>query len=759
MTLLRQIFSGLATGALLLNSLPAFSDTLLIPRLGYTTASPKRIYLDITTPEERKAEIELQKQQEKAEKEKQQAEERLQKEQRKQGDESGHLNLQSPIRQGEILPLDGLQINRASSGVLVAYHSADSEAVISDVPVNTERIAQLDLAQEEPAPSEEADADQEKQSKKKKSPEELAKEEEKQRKREEKRRAKLEEQEQKRLEKKQKEDLKYAKLEEERLQKEANLSPEERAKRDEKEEARKRASAERVSRQKARMAALMEENKRAPVNGSFFLYDLKQDRLQYQEVSPLQQSEQGDIAPYYVEFKQGFTQGLYDLAVVGSGHRGEQPVRVADTIYWDALRPVLQDISRAHCPQQTGRYRVIQYCFEIHALPHASTSDASSKTAQIVQGGWYVDGILQGGVVKDTIHIADIAQILLHTYEVNPKSYKYLALDGVNFARSRYPDLLDEINWGIQYLLTIQRPDGSFPAGIERTSADGIDRYRLLPETPKATARAVMALATAVTSFRPEDLGLGIKLLRSAERGWQYLKGVRPHADPEDMLLASSALMLVSDNPEYASAFEEMKSEIGKVPLERALLLPASVSSRIAIRESQAVDADPGSRQISSALPLLAELRNGALGTFEKLSHWITNLYGYEEVALVRDNKLELVSAWQDPLQWAATKTGHVATRFGHRISDSGIYRNEEPVTPEKMKEMEEKELAALKMAQKGYNELELTTMDRAYLSYMLALLNQQVVPRDNPGEVESPQPRRYEDPLNNRRGFYPKPL
>ena len=106
-----------------------------------------------------------------------------------------------------------------------------------------------------------------------------------------------------------------------------------------------------------------------PVTGTFYLYNLKEKRLVYQDPAKLEPAttQEAHIAPFYVDFKEAPEPGLYDLAVRGSGHRSESPLWVSDTVYWDALAPVIQNLTESHCPSEAGHYRVLQQCFFLNA--------------------------------------------------------------------------------------------------------------------------------------------------------------------------------------------------------------------------------------------------------------------------------------------------------------------------------------------------------------------------------------------------------
>ncbi len=360
------------------------------------------------------------------------------------------------------------------------------------------------------------------------------------------------------------------------------------------------------------------------------------------------------------------------------------------------------------------------------------------------------------GRVKDTRHIADVSQVLMHLYNVNPESNKYLLLKGTHYLESHYPDILDEANWGLQYLVTVQQPNGAFPAGIAMRREGVKEHYTLEPETAESTAHAIMALATGVRAFKKEELSMSVTFLRAAEKGWRYLRSQHRDIDPQLLMLASAALYEATGEAAYYEAYEACLKDVNAVSPEIALLMgPKAKDLKINGSEPNFDSQSP-----SDILPALVQLQQdpGNTAAANSLGRWVTNLYGYTEVALVRDPELELVSAWVDPLQWMATKTGEVASRVGYKLAEEGIVHGNRKVDADKLKAVEEKELEARKRIEEGYNTLSLGTMDKARLAYMLALLNQHISfsanPEDEKLKKQQEAPPEY-TPGNSPKGFW----
>ena len=125
--------------------------------------------------------------------------------------------------------------------------------------------------------------------------------------------------------------------------------------------------------------------------------------------------------------------------------------------------------------------------------------------------------------VKDTAEIAKITNLLLNLYAKNPESYQYLELEGMTYKETETPDILDEVNWGLQFLQTAQNANGGLPEGIEQPFEFRQD-YKLLPDSPQATALGISALTQASKIYKKSNLSYAVSLIITAEKAWEYLQ-------------------------------------------------------------------------------------------------------------------------------------------------------------------------------------------------------------------------------------------
>lgn len=143
-----------------------------------------------------------------------------------------------------------------------------------------------------------------------------------------------------------------------------------------------------------------------------------------------------------------------------------------------------------------------------------------------VEGGWHDAGNYDMYVPST----APTAQALLMAYEARPE----LFVDGdlnVPESGNGVPDLLDEVRWGLDWILSVQEPEtGAFrhreavmqwspdlPAHKDRTV-----RWIAGPST-SATGKAVAVLALAARLYRPFDAEYAARAEASARKGWEYL--------------------------------------------------------------------------------------------------------------------------------------------------------------------------------------------------------------------------------------------
>ncbi len=103
---------------------------------------------------------------------------------------------------------------------------------------------------------------------------------------------------------------------------------------------------------------------------------------------------------------------------------------------------------------------------------------------------------------------------------------------GIPESGNGIPDLLDETRWGLDWLLSVQQPDGGFRNTTcqERYGPYGTNwpermpSYRAGEVGTIATGRATGTLAFASVVYRPHDAAFAERMLAAATAGYRYLR-------------------------------------------------------------------------------------------------------------------------------------------------------------------------------------------------------------------------------------------
>ena len=141
-----------------------------------------------------------------------------------------------------------------------------------------------------------------------------------------------------------------------------------------------------------------------------------------------------------------------------------------------------------------------------------------------LRGGWYDAGDFN----KYTSWAARYIVVLLHAYEEHPQAFS--DDDGIPESGNGIPDILDEVKWGLDWLVRMQNSDGSLlcvqslDSASPPSSAKGRSYYG--PPTTSATMMGAAAFAYASRFFesRPEpDLKrYGDDLKKRAMTAWSW---------------------------------------------------------------------------------------------------------------------------------------------------------------------------------------------------------------------------------------------
>ncbi|WP_036188002.1 glycoside hydrolase family 9 protein [Marinimicrobium agarilyticum] len=200
----------------------------------------------------------------------------------------------------------------------------------------------------------------------------------------------------------------------------------------------------------------------------------------------------------------------------------------------DVYKPVLKDAVRTFFYQRAGDEKLATHAGtgwadgashlgegqDPAARLYGSENDAS--TERDLRGGWYDAGDYN----KYTNWHADYLVVLMHTYRENPGIWT----DDFNIPESGngIPDLLDELKWGMDWLIRMQEDDGSVLSvmGLAHasppSSATGPSVYG--PATTSATLTSAQAFAFGSVIFAQVEgwETYAQELATRAENAWDW---------------------------------------------------------------------------------------------------------------------------------------------------------------------------------------------------------------------------------------------
>ena len=159
-------------------------------------------------------------------------------------------------------------------------------------------------------------------------------------------------------------------------------------------------------------------------------------------------------------------------------------------------------------------------------------SDSLNNKGDIfdMSGGWYD----AGDYGKYTTTAAFVTAQLMLAYEAHPKHFIQGQLffpNGIKSERN-LPDILSEVKYELDWMMKMQRRDGStfhkvagsqWPGFDISPDSDTQDRF-IYSTCSAATAMYGAALAMAARIYRPYDSAYADKLLKSAELVWAYIE-------------------------------------------------------------------------------------------------------------------------------------------------------------------------------------------------------------------------------------------
>lgn len=235
----------------------------------------------------------------------------------------------------------------------------------------------------------------------------------------------------------------------------------------------------------------------------------------------------GDTAASLIDFSEIQTEGVYQ-AYIGDEPIGH-PITIADNALEEAAKASLkffyfQRASMELTEEYAGAYARAAGHPDTSVKYHASTGKTDTDATFNGSKGWYDAGDYGKYIVNSGIS----TYTLLQLYQHNKEYFKTLDLN-IPESKNDVPDILDEIRWNLEWMLTMQDDDGGVFHKLTTKQFAG----SVMPI--KATAQrfaigkgveatwnfaAVMTLASEI--YKPYDKDFAEKCIEKAQKAYVW---------------------------------------------------------------------------------------------------------------------------------------------------------------------------------------------------------------------------------------------
>jgi endoglucanase len=229
---------------------------------------------------------------------------------------------------------------------------------------------------------------------------------------------------------------------------------------------------------------------------------------------------------YTADFSKLKQPGDYQLDVPGVGRSA--PFRIAADVYREPFHVVMLGFYLWRCG--TAVSATYQGTTFAHAICHTNDAWLDFVGGGHVQKdgtkGWHDAGDYNKYVVNAGVTVG----VMFRAWEDFGLQIKTVRLD-LPESGGPLPDYLAEIKWELDWLLTMQAPDGSVYHKLSTTRFGGFappesetaERY-FTPWGSEATADFVGILAQAARIYRPYDPAFADRCLQAAQKSYRFLQ-------------------------------------------------------------------------------------------------------------------------------------------------------------------------------------------------------------------------------------------
>ncbi len=276
----------------------------------------------------------------------------------------------------------------------------------------------------------------------------------------------------------------------------------------------------------------------------------------------------------------GLKKGLYAAYIAGK--RISDNIVVQNNVYEDVFKASLkwfyyQRASTALSPEFAGKWA--------RAAGHPDTNVYFYPESEKPEGwkikspkGWYDAGDYGKYIVNSGISVFTILQL----YEHFEKEIKKISLN-IPESKSKTPDILEEVRWNLDWMLTMQDADGGVYhklttarfSGHIMPNMDTAKRYVVMKTTP-ATMDFAATMAQAARIYKPFDAQFSKTALAAAEKAFEWASknpGIiykqpdgmntgqyHPHGETvkDEHLWAATELYITTKKKIYAKAIDSI---------------------------------------------------------------------------------------------------------------------------------------------------------------------------------------------------------
>ncbi len=199
-----------------------------------------------------------------------------------------------------------------------------------------------------------------------------------------------------------------------------------------------------------------------------------------------------------------------------------EPFRIDYNIFDDELKSLLRSFYLQRCGTNIED---VTWARPACHLDDAPFFDDRGDTAETT-GGWHDAGDHNKFVVTTTVS----AGLLMQLFELDPDHFRAIELNIPESGNNR-PDILDEVKWALDWLMSMQREDGAVHFKVSKKQWTGEYKPHTEPDTryifevsSTATAGTAAVLAQAARLFRDYDQTYASRLLQHSRLAWQWLE-------------------------------------------------------------------------------------------------------------------------------------------------------------------------------------------------------------------------------------------